>query len=320
MEEVSMYTLRMRFPSCKALLICALALLSAVMVPGAVALAAQPEQKTFESPEGAAQALFKSLGSNSEKDLLAIFGPGGGALISSGDAVEDRKDRKKFILRYNEKSRMETVGDGKVVLHVGSNDWPFPIPIVRSGERWRFDTKQGRDELLSRRIGKNELRAIKTCQAIVYAQREYAAMDIDRDGLLEYARKFVSTEAKKDGLYWKQGPGEGPSPLGPLAAQARREGYGKGAEPAPYNGYFYRMLEAQGRSAHGGAYSYLVKGKMVGGFAVVAYPARRWVSGIKTFIVNHDGIVYQKDLGPKTDQLAKAMKEFNPDKAWEKVE
>jgi hypothetical protein len=308
-----------RYSPIRFLLVGVLALLAVVIVLGA-AEAAQPKQKTFDSPEAAVQALVQALGDDSEKELFAILGPGSEALISSGDPVDDRERRNKFLRYYDEKNRLETADEAKVILHVGDNDWPFPIPIVKAGESWRFDTKQGREELLSRRIGENELGAIQTCLAIVDAQRDYAAVDRDGDGLLEYAQKFESTKGKTDGLYWNTGPGEGPSPLGPLIARARSEGYVKGKKPVPYNGYFFRILNAQGKSARGGAYSYMVKGKMVGGFAIVAYPARYGYSGIMTFIVNHDGFVYQKDFGPKTEKLAKTMKAFDPDKTWEKAE
>jgi hypothetical protein len=233
--------------------------------------------------------------------------------------VDDRERGEEFVRLYDDANRLEPAGDRKLIIHVGKNDWPFPIPIVKVGESWRFDTKQGKEEILHRRIGENELDTIQTCLAIVDAQREYAAIDRDGDGLLEYAQKFESTKGKTDGLYWAVKPGEKSSPLGPLVAKARGEGYTKGEKPAPYNGYFYRILTAQGKSAGGGAYSYLVKGKMVGGFAVVAYPATYAVSGVKTFIVNHEGVVYEKDLGPKTVKLAKSMKTYNPDKTWEKV-
>jgi hypothetical protein len=310
---------RTRYPSAKSLLICALALLVAVMFQG-TALAAKAKQKTFGTPEAAVEALVKALRDGSEKELLAIFGPGGESLVSSGDKVDDRETRAKFIGLYDEKNRLQKEGEAKVILHAGDKDWPFPIPIVKTGDNWRFDTKQGREEMLNRRIGENELGAIQTCLAIVDAQREYAAMDRDGDHLLEYAQKFYSTKGKTDGLYWEVKPGEKPSPLGPLVAKAQGEGYVPGEKPAPYNGYFFRILTAQGKSAKGGAYSYLVKGNMVGGFAVVAYPATYAVSGVKTFIVNHDGVVYEKDLGPKTVKLAKSMKTFNPDKTWEKAE
>jgi hypothetical protein len=319
MEEISMFLFRMRYLSARPFLICALALLVAVMFQG-VALAAKPKQKTFETPEAAVEALIKAVRDQNEKELIVIFGPGSETLVSSGDAVDDRERREEFALLCGEKRRLETTGDRIVILHVGNTDWPFPIPIIKTGERWSFDTERGREEIIYRRIGENELGTIKTCLAIVDAQREYAALDRDVDGLLEYAQKLHSTEGKMDGLYWEVKPGEKPSPLGPLVAQARSEGYIPGEKPKPYNGYFFRTLTAQGKNAKGGAYNYLAKGKMVGGFAVVAYPATYAVSGVKTFIVNHEGVVYEKDLGPKTAKLAKSMKAFNPDKTWEKAE
>jgi hypothetical protein len=266
------------------------------------------------------EALVKALRVNNEKELLAILGPDSKQLILSGDTVEDKKDREKFILRYDEKNHMKTSGKTKVILYVGANDWPFPIPIVKTGQRWHFDTKQGREEILSRRIGKNELSAIQTCLAIVDAEHEYATVDRNGDGHLEYAQKLVSTKGKADGLYWEVKPGEKPSPLGPLAAKAQGEGYMKDNKPAPYNGYFFQILTAQGSDARGGAYSYLVNGNMIGGFALVAYPASYGDSGVMTFIVNYDGIVYEKDLGPKTTDTAKIMEAFNPDKTWKKAE
>jgi len=310
---------RMRYPSSRTLLVFALALFAVVMFQGA-ALAAKTAQKTFGTPEAAVEALVKALRDHNVKELVALFGPGSEALISSGDKVDDRERMEKFIRLYGEKNRLQQQDETKLILHVGNNDWPFPIPLVKAGERWRFDTKQGREEILNRRIGENELDTIQTCLAIVDAQREYAALDRDGDGLLAYAQRFYSTKGKTDGLYWEVKPGEKPSPLGPLVAKAQGEGYTPVEKPAPYNGYFYRILTAQGKSARGGAYSYLVKGKMVGGFAVVAYPATYAVSGVKTFLVNHEGVVYQKDLGPQTTKTAKAIKLFDPDKTWEKVE
>jgi hypothetical protein len=266
------------------------------------------------------EALVKALRDYDKKALLALFGSGSEPLISSGDAVDDRERMEDFLRLYGEANRLEPAGDKKVIVHVGNKDWPFPIPIVKAGERWRFDTKQGKEEILNRRIGENELEAIQTCLAIVDAQREYAAMDRDGDGLLEYTQKFESTPGKYDGLYWETSPGEKQSPLGPLVVKARGEGYRKGEKPVPYNGYFYRILTEQGKSAKGGAYSYLVKDRMVGGFAVVAYPATYAVSGVKTFVANHEGIVYQKDLGPQTARIAKSMKAYNPDKTWQKAQ
>jgi hypothetical protein len=294
--------------------------LIAVIVLQGPALAAKPKQKVFPSPEAAVEAFVQALRVHDEKALLAQLGPGSEPLISSGDAVDDRERRVDFVRLYDEKNRLETVGDKKVVFHVGNKDWPFPIPIVKTGSNWRFDTKTGKQEILNRRVGENEFDAMKTCLAIVDAQREYAAMDRDGDGLLEYAQTFESTPGKHDGLYWVTAPGEKQSPLGPLVAKARAEGYKKGEKPVPYNGYFFRILTEQGKSAKGGAYSYIAKGKMVGGFAVVAYPATYAVTGVKTFIVNHEGVVYEKDLGPRTLNLAKSMKSYNPDKTWQKAE
>jgi len=314
-----MYLFRMKYPSALILLSCAFVLILVVMFQG-TAMAAQAKQKTFETPEAAVGALVQALRDNSEKELLALLGPGSAALISSGDEVEDREQSAKFIMHYDEKNRLENAGDKKIILHVGNNDWPFPIPIVKIGNNWRFDTKLGKEEILNRRIGRNELATIQTCLAIVDAQREYATMDREGDGLLKYAQKFWSDKGKKNGLYWESAPGETPSPLGPLVAKAQGKGYKKEEKPAPYNGYFFRMLTAQGKDARGGAYSYLVKDKMVGGFALVAYPASYGASGVKTFIVNHEGVVYEKDLGSKTTERAKSMKAFNPDKTWEKSE
>jgi hypothetical protein len=280
-------------------------------------------QESFASPEEAARALAAAASANDVKRLLAIFGPDSQPLISSGDDVADREVREKFVRMYEEKNAIIKEGDGKAVLEVGNQAWPLPIPMVKAGENWRFDTRQGAQEIIDRRIGKNELSAIQVSLAYVDVQREYAARDRDGDGLLEYAQKFASTAGKKDGLYWEAREGEEPSPLGPLAAQAKKEGYtGKksGDRPSPYHGYFYKILKAQGKDAPGGAYSYLVKGKMIGGFALVAYPAIYGASGIMTLIVNHDGVVYEKDLGKKTEAIAQAMTSFDPDQTWRKIE
>jgi Protein of unknown function (DUF2950) len=209
-----------------------------------------------------------------------------------------------------------------VTVRVGADDWPLPIPLVKQGERWRFDARQGREEIIARRIGRNEIYTTQTCLAYVDAQREYYAEDRNGDGILEYARQFASTAGKRDGLYWPTQPGEPPSPLGDLVARARAEGYRRsdGGGPTPYYGYLYRMLTAQGPAAPGGAYDYVVRGHMIAGFALVAFPAQYGVSGVMTFIVNHDGVVYQKDLGPSTRSIAVAMRTFNPDGTWAKVD
>jgi hypothetical protein len=287
------------------------------------ASAADVQQKTFKSPGEAVKALIDALKVNDQKDLMAIFGPAGKDIITSGDEVSDKTERDHFIKAYEQKSKLAEERYGRVILYVGNDDWPFPIPITKKGDHWRFSTQEGKEEILTRRIGKDELETLEVCLAMVDAQREYALKDRDGDGLLKYAQKFVSDPGKHNGLYWPANEGEEQSPLGPLAARAVREGYGgkKSADqPVPYHGYFYRMLKAQGKNAPGGAYDYVVNGKMIGGFAIVAYPAEYGKSGIMTFIVNQDGIVYQKNLGKNTTKIAEAMAKFDPDKSWTKVE
>jgi len=285
--------------------------------------AAGTVQKTFASPEEAVQVMVTVLKADDAKALAEIFGPGGEEIAYSGDQVRDSAERERFISAYEQKNRLEEAGPDKMVLYVGDDDWPFPIPIVKVEEAWRFETSEGKEELLARRIGRNELSVIQVCLAIVDAQREYALKDRDGDGVLEYAQKFASEAGKKDGLYWEAEAGAEQSPLGPLVAEAQEEGYNTpqpAGKPIPYYGYYYRMLKAQGADAPGGAYDYVVKGSMLGGFALVAYPAEYESSGIMTFIVNHDGVVYQKDLGEETEKTALAMTLFNPDSTWKKVE
>jgi len=284
--------------------------------------AAPAAQKTFSSPEEAVKALITAARNNDDKEVIAIFGPAGKDLISSGDAVADRQRRERFLKAYDEKNSLAPE-KGNMVIVVGKNDWPFPIPLVKKGDTWLFDAKKGKDEILNRRIGQNELSTIQTMLAIVDAQREYAMKDLDGDGILEYAEKFRSDANKKNGLYWETKEGEEPSPLGELVASARAEGYTKaGAKdnPSPFHGYYFRMVKKQGKHAAGGAFDYVVKGNQIGGFAVVAYPATYGNSGVMTFIVNHEGVVYQKDLGKNTAKTAKDMKTFDPDKTWKKVE
>jgi hypothetical protein len=284
--------------------------------------AATPKQKTFSSPEEGVKALADAVRTNNLESLLAIFGPAGKRIIFSGDEVADRARRERFSKLYDEKNRLETVNDNKMVLHVGNSDWPFPIPLVKVDQTWYFDTKEGKQEILARRIGRNELSAIQVCLAYVDAQREYARKDDASKGLLEYARRFRSTPGKKDGLYWEVKEGQEQSPLGPLLAVAANEGYSGKAigKRVPYHGYFYKILKGQGPHAPGGAYDYMVNGKMIGGFALVAYPAQYRSSGIMTFIVNQDGVVYQKNLGRKTEQIVREMKKFDPDDTWKKVD
>jgi len=304
-------------------LYCLVALFAVVLIFFGSYQRADAQQKTFKTPEEAVKSLIDAVRSDNTKELLAIFGPAGKEIISSGDKVEDKVVSERFVKDYEEANKLEKETDNKVILVVGNREWPFSIPIVKKGETWVFDTKAGKEELLNRRIGRNELNTIQTCLAYVDAQREYAMKDRDSDKLLEYAQKFRSTKGKKDGLYWEAREGEKQSPLGELAAKAVKEGYTQtkpGQGPQPYHGYYYKILKAQGKDAPGGAYDYVVKGSMIGGFALVAYPAEYGASGIMTFIVNHDGVVYEKDLGKETVKIASAMTKYDPDKTWKKAE
>jgi hypothetical protein len=303
----------------------AIALLCAAAIPCAVpeAAAAKAKQKAYASPEEAVGALIEALKAGDKAGLLAVFGPGSEPLFSSGDAVVENAERERFLKAYDEKHSLDRIGADLVILQTGSDDWPFPIPIARKGTTWRFDTEAGKEEILDRRIGRNELRTIEVMYTYVAAQREYSGRDRDGDGVYAYAQKFSSAAGKKDGLYWPAREGEEASPLGPFAARAAREGYrkkGPGGNPSPYNGYYFRILKEQGKNAPGGAYSYVVKGNMILGFGLAAYPAKYGSSGIMTFIVNQTGDVYQKDLGKKTAEVAGAMKKFDPDATWVKVE
>jgi hypothetical protein len=291
--------------------------------PAAAPAAKASAQKTFPSPEEAAAALVATVKARDVDGLLAIVGPSSKSWVFTGDKVADENDWNKFVAAYDEKKNIKKVSDTKAELEVGADGWPFPAPLVKGAHGWYFDAEAGRVELLNRRVGRNELDTIQTLLAVVDAQREYAAKDMDGNGYADYAKRFRSTPGKKDGLYWPDEPGKPSSPLGPLMATAAKEGYGKGAatdKPAPYHGYNYKLLTSQGKDAPGGAYDYVVGNKMLGGFAVVAYPASYRVSGVMTFVVNHDGVVYEKDLGPQTASMASAMTRFNPDATWRKAE
>jgi Protein of unknown function (DUF2950) len=282
--------------------------------------AAAVKQKTFSAPEEGVKALIDAMKKNDMKEILQILGPEAKPFLETGDPVSDRETRERFVKSYEESNKLVKSGDTKAVLEVGKDAWPLPIPLVKENGGWRFDTEEGKEEIINRRIGRNELDVIQVCLAVVDAEREYYQRDPDGDKLLQYAQKFISTKGKRDGLYWQTKPDEQPSPLGPLVARARGEGY-KGADgkSIPYHGYYYKILTGQGKDAPGGSYDYLVRGKMMGGFGMVAYPAQYGSSGIMTFIVNHDGVVYQKDLGPKTASIAQSMTRFNPDKTWTAV-
>jgi Protein of unknown function (DUF2950) len=287
-----------------------------------IACAAPVVQKSFATPEEGAAALYEAVKANDAAAMRVILGPGGSKLIRSGDTVADGERRNRFVAAYGEGMTIARTDDGKATLVIGKDEWPLPIPLVSSKAGWRFDTKKGRDEILKRRIGANELAAMQVCLAIVDAEREYVARDQDGNGILEYAAKIVSAPSRHDGLYWESGADGKASPLGPLVAAAAKEGYaGRGALAlAPYHGYYYRILTGQGKDAKGGAYDYRVKGKLIGGFAVLAYPARHGSSGIMTFVVDRDGTVYERDLGKDTAALAARIAAFNPDAGWKQAE
>ncbi|SPE20796.1 conserved exported hypothetical protein [Burkholderiales bacterium] len=273
-------------------------------------------QDTFATPEEAAKALADAMRSDERKQIWRVLGPGASKLIRSGDPVQDEDARQAFVAAYDKAVKFEHSGDTKATLIVGPDDFPFPYPLVMRNGRWQFDAKQGDEEVLNRRIGRNELSAINVCLAYVDAQREYAAQDRSGNGLLEYAQKLSSSPGKHDGLFWETKEGEPPSPLGPLAASARSQGYGLPSPGAPYHGYYYKILTGQGKDAPGGAYDYVVHSKMIGGFGLVAYPARWGASGVMTFLCNHDGVVYEKNLGSDTQAIASKMTLFNPDSTW----
>lgn len=275
-------------------------------------------QSTYASPEEASKALADAMRTDEPKLIWHVLGPGASKFIRSGDPVQDNEAREAFIAAYDQSVKLERTGDAKATLLVGAGDFPFPYPVVMKNGRWQFDAKQGNEQVLDRRIGRNELSAIKVCLAYVDAQREYASRDRNDNGLLEYARKLLSTPGQRDGLSWETKAGEAPSPLGPLTANARSQGYA-GHEPGnPYHGYYYKILTGQGKDAPGGAYDYVVNGKMIGGFALVAFPARWGASGVMTFVCNHDGVVYEKNLGRDTATTAAKMTAYNPDATWEK--
>jgi hypothetical protein len=254
--------------------------------------------------------------------LLGVLGPLAKPLIDSGDPVADKNARADFLARYKKGNSLDKSVPNKVVLDVGKDKWPFPIPIVQEGNLWYFDSAAGAEEVINRRIGENELSTIQSCLAYVDAQREYYLRNEQKDPLQHFANKLISTEGKKDGLYWPAAAGEPPSPLGEEFAQARAEGYLQSDAPtgAPYHGYIYRLLTRQGPSANGGAYDYSVNGELLGGFGLIAFPAEYGSSGVMTFIVNHDGVVYSRDLGPHTEHVAMGIVEFNPDLMWKKEE
>jgi len=287
--------------------------------------AAQPAAKSaaapalFASAQDAVDALVAALRAGDQKKLGAVLGPGHQAAIDSGDPIADKESRERFVGWYDQKHSLQMDGDARATLIVGNDDWPMPIPIVKNAKGWSFDSVAGERELLARRIGRNELDAIQVCLAFIDMQRDYAAVDRDGNGVLEYARRWISSPGKHDGLYWPTKEGEPESPGGPRLAEASVQYAGKKG-PTPYHGYFYRILTAQGKNAPGGARSYIVQGKLIGGVALIAYPAKYRNSGVKTFMCNTDGIVYEKDLGPETAATAVKINTYDPDKTWEKLQ
>ena len=276
--------------------------------------------KTFVTPEEAVSALAAATRAKDTNALRVLFGPAA-ADLQNPDHIQATNDLIEFTTAFNQAQRIVRKSDSQCVLYVGENSWPFPIPIVKKDGQWFFDAEAGKDELLNRRIGDNELSTLEAVRAYVEAQREYAAKDRDGDEVLEYAQKFNSTPGTKDGLYWPPDLDGEISPVGPRVAQAQAEGYRlksneQTATPEPFHGYFYKILTRQGEHAPGGKYNYIINGNMIGGFAGVAWPAEYGNTGIMTFIVNQQGRVYQKDLGPKTAKTAAAMKSYDPDKTW----
>jgi hypothetical protein len=285
---------------------------------------ATPAPKSFKSPEAAATALFEAAKARSQRTVLRILGSIHKRWIISGDHAMDTQMAARFVTAYAQKSSVVMEGPDKAVLIVGADDFPVPFPIVREGDRWFFDAHAGKQELLNRRIGRDELAAMETLRAIVEAQKEYAASKSGTGGAPEYAARFKSSPGAKDGLYWPDQEGQPQSPLGPLIAQAVRDGDIRPEDardgPIPYHGYYFRILTGQGPQAEGGALDYMTSGKLTGGFAVVAYPAKYGVSGIMSFMVNRDGAVFESDLGKATASEAKRMEKFDPDAArWKKV-
>ena len=302
----------------KGLLVAALLLALITLIP-AHARGQTEGQRRFTTAKEAIDALISALRSASDSELTAILGSGSEQIVSSGDEVADKATREQFVALYELKHSVLSTGSNHLTLNVGKDDWPFPVPLVRANGKWYFDGPAGKQEILYRRIGRNELAAIQVCKGFVSAQREYAATGHDGEASGSFAQRLISEPGKQNGLYWEIGEGETPSPAGPFLARASAEGYNTSGQPTPYHGYYYRILKAQGASARGGAKSYLVDSKMTRGFALIAFPAEYRSGGVMTFIVNQSGIIYQKDLGVDTQKIASSTAEYNPDKSWRPV-
>ena len=277
------------------------------------------QHASFKTPQEAVDAFVTAVQKGDEAELKKLLGPDVDELLDSGDAVQDKANRQRFLDLYQAKHSLVEEGSGKMVLVVGSDDWPFPIPVVEQDGRWRLDGAAGADELIYRRVGRNELGAIDVCRGFVAAQQEYASEGRDGDPAGIYALKLISDEGMHNGLYWPTAEGEPPSPAGPFVASAAEEGYRRGEGRTPYHGYYYRLLYAQGANANGGAKEYFSDGVMTQGFALIAWPADYGSSGVQTFIVNQDGVVFQKDLGEDTATAVEAIQSFDPDSSWTAV-
>jgi len=296
-----------------------------LMVVGLSGWVAAEERKgkgeIFDSPDKAVEALVGAVKKNEVQAIISIFGPEGEKILFSGDPVADQSDRERFLALFKERHILAGKGSGKEFLILGNAQWPFPIPLVKQDNRWHFDVLVGKEELLDRRIGKNELDVINVMTTYVDAQNEYAEKDLDGNGIRAFASRLRSDPGKKNGLYWPVKEGEAMSPMGPLVAAAVQRGYTrKGGKLSPYHGYYYKSLLAQGAHANGGAYDYRVREKMILGYALLAYPAKYGVSGIMTFMVNQQGVIYEKDLGKDTPSLAAEILKFDPDKSWDETD
>jgi Protein of unknown function (DUF2950) len=287
-----------------------------------LAVAQQPGQKTFVSPEEASRALFVAVQGDDQQALVEIFGPSGKDIVSSGDAADDANSRQQFVQKYQEMHRLAKEQDGTTMLYIGAENWPLPIPLVNRGGAWYFDTEAGKQEILFRRIGENELTAMRVLRELVDAEKEYYTRARGDNAVKQYAQRFVSDEGRYNGLYWRGAGNEPESPIGPLLAYAGSDDSTKrrSTGPIPFHGYYYRLLTRQGTHAPGGALNYVVNGKMTRGFAFVAYPAEYRSSGVMTFIVNQDGPVYGKDLGPQTAAIVQRLSVYDPDPTWQRAE
>jgi len=277
------------------------------------------DHTSFKTPEAAVDAFVAALQKDDLPALNKLLGPGAEEILSSGDPVQDNTDRERFLAAYQQKHALADEADGTKTIVIGENDWPFPVPLVNKDGKWYLDGQAGADEMIYRRVGRNELGAISVCEGLVAAQNEYASEGRDGDPPGIYALKLISDEGMHNGLYWPTAEGEPPSPAGPMVAAAAEEGYRRGEGRTAYHGYYYRLLYKQGPNANGGEKEYFVDGVMTGGFALVAWPADYGASGVQTFIVNQDGVVFQKDLGEDTATVVESIKAFDPDSSWTAV-